>query len=99
MNKKTIVSDVSAERTADGERFDPAKLYYFYDTGRREVISSISLRARDGFLCALGYRVIPIQKLRADRRDALNDAQEAVRGEIKDRLMFIGRLETEKART
>ncbi len=76
-NPKNAEPEFIMIRTADGEAYDPSVTYYFFDSQATQVRQSTSLR-RDGngeHLCALGLKVVAIAKLRANRDDALSDAQ------------------------
>jgi len=87
-----------AIRTADGEAYDPSVTYYFFDSQATQVRQSTSLR-RDGngeHLCALGLKIIAIAKLRANRDDALSDAQFFFKLEIERLQNRIQKLELEK---
>ncbi len=97
-NPKTAEPGPDTIRTADGENFDPNETYYFFDSQATQVRQSTSLR-RDGngeHLCALGLKVIAIAKLRANRDDALSDAQSFFQSEIERLQSRIQKLELEK---
>ncbi len=97
-NPKNAEPALVTIRTADGENFDPNETYYFFDSQATQVRQSTSLR-RDGngeHLCALGLKVVAIAKLRANRDDALTDAQSFFKLEIERLQNRIQKLELEK---
>jgi hypothetical protein len=83
--------------TEDGEPFDFDKLYYFFDTYREQVRDTAHLRRIDAdSLGSMGAKIIAIEKLRASRDDAINDAQKFYLGEIERLRQTVRRLESEK---
>ncbi len=82
--------------TADGEIYDPAETYYFFDTQTTQVRQTTGLRRVDEHLCTFGLKVVAVAKLRANRDDALAAGQSFFKLEIARLENRIEKFEAEK---
>jgi hypothetical protein len=82
--------------TADGNRYDPDRTYYFFDTQTTEVRASSGLRRNGENLCAIGLKVVAVSRLRSMRDDALADGQEFFKSEVERNRTRIKNYELEK---
>lgn len=69
--------------TADGHIYDAKATYFFYDESKREISSSVGLRPSGEHLCSMGWEVVPINRLRLSRTDAVKDGQRVLSLEIE----------------
>lgn len=83
--------------TADGEPFNPESKYFFFDESMRNVRETLGLRRIDTeWIGGFGLRIVRIEKLRAEKSDALSDGQEYFKNEIQDLQEKIFDFEREK---
>jgi hypothetical protein len=95
--RRTMPPEAAAEiLTADGERYDPDRTYFFFDMQTTEVRSSGGLRRTGEFLCTFGLKVVAVSHPRSKRDDALADGQSFFNSEIEHMRERIRKYETEK---
>jgi hypothetical protein len=82
--------------TADGERYEPDRTYYFFDAQTTKVRASSGLRRNGENLCAIGLKVVAVSLLRSMRDDALADGQEFFKSEVERNRARIKNYELEK---
>lgn len=83
--------------TGDGLPFNSEQRYFYFDESGRSVRSSESLRRIDAdWLGSLGFKVIQIGKLRADRNAALSDGQTFFKNQIAELEKLVESFEAEK---
>jgi hypothetical protein len=96
-HRRTVQPEAAAEiLTADGERYDPDRTYYFFDTQTTEVRASSGLRRNGENLCAIGLKVVAVSLLRSMRDGALADGQEFFKSEVERNRARIKNYEMEK---
>lgn len=84
-------------RTGDGEIFEAAKVYFFFDESTRKVRPTNGLRQIETlYLGSFGLRVVEISKLRNNRNDALADGQQFLKNRISELEAQIAEFESEK---
>lgn len=95
---KTVAALPKIEvRTGDGEVYDAAKTYHFFDEGTRQVRQSNGLRQHEVlFLGSFGLRIIEIAKLRNEKDAALSDGQTFLRNRITELNKQIAEFELQK---
>lgn len=86
----------AAIRTADGEVYDPGETYYFFDSSTGQIRQATGLRLGGEHLCSLGLKVVAVAKIRANRDDAIADAQSFFKSEIERLQKRIEKFELEK---
>lgn len=85
--------------TADGKSYSQAENYFFFDESAKEIrqIARTGLRQIDAaWLGSMGYKIVKIANLRADRNDALADGQDYFLKQIEDLREAVRRFEAEK---
>jgi hypothetical protein len=86
--------------TGDGLPFDSEQRYFYFDEQARTVRPADSLRRVDAdWLGSLGFKVVLISKLRADKDTALSDGQNYFKSQIAELENLVESFETEKAKT
>lgn len=85
-------------KTADGKSYNPEEKYFFFDkTGSREIRQTVGLRRIDSdYVGSFGLKICKISELRTNRADALADAQDFYREQIREFQEKIFDLEAEK---
>ncbi len=92
-HRRTMQLEAAEILTADGNRYDPDRTYYFFDAATQEIRQSTGLGGADEFLCTFGLKVVRIERLRTRRDDALTDGQTFFNSEIERRRARIRKYE------
>ncbi len=95
-NPKNVSPPEPEILTADGNVYDAAQTYFFFDESTMEVRPSAGLRRHDDDLCTFGLKVIAVGKLRAKRDNALGDGQAFFKLQIERLQTRIKEFEFEK---
>lgn len=83
--------------TGDGIPFNPENKYHFFDESTQKPRETIGLRRIDiDWLGSFGLRIVRIENLRADKRDALSDGQKFFEKQIDALHENINQLEAQK---
>ena len=93
---KSGIAGLPPIRTADTEYYDPNETYYFFDTQTAQLRQTTGLRRTGEHLCTFGLKVIAIEKIHANRDDALCAGQDFFRSEIARLERRIEKFEAEK---
>lgn len=94
-NAKTAPAPIMPE-TADKQPFDLTTTYFFFDVSTQAVRQSTGLKFEGLHLWAFGLRVIEVSRLRANRDDALADAQKHCNEQIESLREKVRKFEAKK---